>query len=236
MTKSTILKTAITLSILGVSSACLAKLPSLNFVEAGYGQTNIDESFFNDDKFKGFNLAGSYQINESFYIPVRYYKHGSDSSLQYGGGNSSFSQTIDETRELDLSEFAIGIGYALPLSDASLVAFDVSYLNVSVDLDVNYVIIDFENGQQSNRFEDSFSESQSESGVAARAVYQYYFDSGFQIGLGAQYQYVDIDGDSADDAQAVAELMYFFTEGFALKTGAVFGDDSAFDISVRYTF
>lgn len=235
----------LTAILLSASALAHADQPSLSFVELGYGQTNIDGSIFAVDSFKGFNIAASYEFTDTIYVPVSYYRHSGDSSDVFensfntgdGSGNIiTINQLSVSDNSIDLSEFSIGLGYKLELSDSSFLATDLSVLQVKVSVSFDSSFTTTENGVVT--FSDVFSDSESstENGFLLRSVYQKLLDNGFQFNVGLQYKLVRAEGENIDDTAVLLDGLYHFTDNLSAKLGASISGDKQLSATLRYSF
>jgi hypothetical protein len=114
--KKTLLALAL-MTGLAATSANASEL-SYSFVEAGY--TNLGDLDSTADDFDGFNLRGSVELGESFYILGDY---TTTSSTFPGGFDANFDT------------YSLGFGFHHSISDKADIFGDVSYLNGSIDIE-----------------------------------------------------------------------------------------------------
>lgn len=176
-------------------SACafttLAAAPSFNYIQGGY-VTDLNS----EDDFDGWEIKGSFELNNDFYVTGNYQNLGAD----------IFSNNVDA----DL--FSAGIGYKMMLSSNTAFFTELEYLHAKID--VQGYSSDSENGYQIGAGVRSMLTNALE--VKAAAYYQDISDSDQYIKLGAAYQlnnslsvYADIDTDF-DDSQLMTGLRVTF--------------------------
>lgn len=91
---------------------------SYNYVEAGYQKIDIDDDLSGgfDTDGDGFGIAGSFELNENWFMNASY----SDASFDFG---------------IDLTQLSIGGGYHAPLTDSSDFFATLSWVRAEVSAD-----------------------------------------------------------------------------------------------------
>ena len=144
-----------------------------NYIEVGYSSQDHD---ILEGDYKGFELAGSYQLNEDFYIAGKYISN-------------------EEDRDLEFIRQSIGVGIVLSSDDDSAwyTQFDV----VNVEFDRDYAASFDQHGFQLGfgyqmSLSDAFSFSVEVSRLHAREVDDTFGDfSPTYLTLGGKYQFSD---------------------------------------------
>ncbi|MEX2126409.1 MAG: outer membrane beta-barrel protein [Woeseia sp.] len=95
-----------------LSGAAFAQDFDYNFVQASYGQFELDDVDVDGD---GFGIGGSVAVSEHFHL--------------FGGYS-----TGDFDFGVDMSELSAGLGYNAPLSDTVDLIASVAYVSVEVDV------------------------------------------------------------------------------------------------------
>lgn len=98
------------LLLAAASTPALAEGPSYNFIEAGYQEVELDDSFVDVDG-DGFTLGGSVELAETWHA------------------FASYGQT-DFDFDVELDEWAVGGGLHLPISSNTDFVFNLAYLNL----------------------------------------------------------------------------------------------------------
>jgi hypothetical protein len=219
---------------IATSGAAFAEQPNLTFVEAGYGQTDIDGAL--DDDFKGLTFASSIEFGDNWYMPISYFSQSADQSEPFAFLEGNFRAEGQSEIDLDISEVKIGVGYKFPMSSNSLITVDVNYFRIEAKAKISESIREFQNDELV--FSDSFSTSNSEKddGASVRALYRNLLNESFQFNLGLEYSVARIDGDNVNDTAFIAEGLYHFNENYSIKLGVKSGDDTSYGLSGRYSF
>jgi opacity protein-like surface antigen len=106
--KKLVLSSAI-LSIL--SFGALADTPSFNFLEIGYTDS------FDSEVIDGYEVNGSFELNESFFLSASYTK-------------------ATESKLIDLDGYQFGLGYKSKLSDSSVWFTQIDYVKIDNEFDL----------------------------------------------------------------------------------------------------
>jgi hypothetical protein len=88
---------------------------SYNFVQAGYGWLTLDDDFVGDIDGDGFNINGSVEVGENWYIFAGY----SSSDFDFG---------------IDFDELGVGVGFHAPINASADFFATVSYISAEVSL------------------------------------------------------------------------------------------------------
>lgn len=194
-------------TMLGLAVASLACLPiagyaediSYSYAEAGYIATDIDDF---DETFDGFVLRGSFEVVENFFLFASYADQSGDVDVfDFGDVN------------VDATNWALGGGYAYPLSDTMDLVGRIAY--VEAELEAGGESVD----------DDGYLLS---AGVRAMPMEQ--------LELEGNISYVDLS-DAGDDTSFEIAARYYFLPQFAVGVEAGFADDStAYGISARWDF
>ena len=189
------------LAALGAGLACVpavsrAESPSYSFAEAGYVVASPDN--FNKD-FDGFVLRGSFEFVENWFGYARYL----DQSADISGFN------------IDATQWAIGAGFAWPLSDALDIYGKAGYTEVDADAD------ELDVSANDDGYELSV-------GLRGRVL--------DQLELEGAVNYVDLS-DSGDTTAFGVAARWFFMDNFAVGLEGEFGDDAdSYGMGVRWSF
>jgi len=225
-------------SLASLSIHAQAQQPSLSFVEVGYGQTDVEDLGIDDDSYTGFNVAASFEFFDNFYLPITYYSHSADGTSNEENSFNQITQILASSQEIALSELTIGIGYKYDISDRSILATDLSYVEVDVDVDSTFSFQEIDNQTGEVLFQDSGTSSggAGDNGLALRSTLQTLFDSGIQVNLGLQHKVIKVESETLDDTVGIVELLYFVGDQYGVKFGAYIGDENQFTVSARYAF
>jgi hypothetical protein len=104
------LRSVLFTTLLALSANAGAQGFDYDFLSVGYSRLNFDGGGVDVDG-DGFGIAGSFEINESFFI----------------AGNYSFGELEEQGVELDLDTLSAGIGWHTPLSDTVDFVTTLSY-------------------------------------------------------------------------------------------------------------
>jgi hypothetical protein len=138
------------------------------------------------DRFSGINLTASFEFTDAIYVSTSYCKHSDHTNDLCEQGDGTYSERLETSSEVDLSEFTLGLGYKVTISDSSVIATDINYLKVTTGLSsegrfnstLDVAVVTSE--------EFSSSNSEREKGILLRSVYHNLFENGFQVNLGLQ--------------------------------------------------
>lgn len=86
---------------------------SYNYVQAGYGWLTLDDDLIGDLDGDGFNINGSVEVGENWYIFAGY----SNTGFDYG---------------IDLDELGVGVGFHAPISARADFFATVAYISAEV--------------------------------------------------------------------------------------------------------
>lgn len=238
MQVSSFKKSLLASSLLALSTFSQAQQPSMNFAEIGFGQTKVDEEFLDTDSFKGINIAASFEFSDTIYMPITYYKHSDDNNESFINNFGGVTENFSAKNKIDISELSIGLGYKYFLSDSSLIATDISYLNLKFNITSKGSVVIVDSDGFTILVDDQFNNSNSLSadGFALRSVYQNLFDNNIQLNLGLQYKMVREDGENLDDTALILEGVYHITEQWGAKAALLAGEDTQLSLSARYYF
>jgi len=105
---------------LGFALVCLAAPAmaedlSYNYVQLGYGWLTVDEDFIGDIDGDGFNISGSVEVGENWFIVASY----ASADFDFG---------------IDLDELGIGVGFHAPVSDRADFFTTVSYISAEASV------------------------------------------------------------------------------------------------------
>lgn len=228
-------KTLISLALLCASGIAAANQPNLSFVELGYGQTKVDD-FIEDDSFSGFNLGASFELNESWYVPVSYYLHTAEDTENLFFEDTSFRQEGNIKTSVDFSQFSIGLGYQFSVADNAILTVDVNYLQLKAKVKGSVNVQGFQDGELVFAEDYSESNSETENGFSARAIYRNSLTENFQFNLGIQHSVIRIDSETISDTAGIIEGLYHFNEELSVKLSGTIGEDQLLVASVRYSF
>jgi len=228
-------KTLISLALLCASGAAAANQPNLSFVELGYGQTKVDD-LFEDDSLSGFNIGASFELNESWYVPVSYYTHTVDNTEDISFEDTGFRQDGTIKTTLDFSQFSIGLGYQFLLTDNAIMTVDVNYLQLKAKVKGSVNVQGFQDGELVFAENYSESDSETENGFSARAIYRNSLTDNIQFNLGIQHSVIRIDSETTSDTAVIIEGLYHFNDAFSLKLSGTIGEDQLLVASARYSF
>jgi len=103
-------KMCIALAATVLSLNVAAETPTFNYVKAGY--TAQEPDYIGVDQ-TGFEVAGAYEINESFYLAGKYIATSDD--------------------DLDSVRGTIGVGYKMDLTDNTAMFFQLDYAAIEFD-------------------------------------------------------------------------------------------------------
>lgn len=104
------------LAVVCLAAPAMAEDLSYNFVQAGYGWLTIDDDFISGDiDGDGFNVSGSVEVGENWFIVANY----ASADFDFG---------------IDLDELGVGVGFHAPVSDRADFFTTVSYLSAEVSL------------------------------------------------------------------------------------------------------
>lgn len=97
-----------------------SELLNYNYIEGGYARTNIDVDGVGDADFDGFQIRGSAELGESFYL--------------FGGYGST--RNDDAGVDIDFDELQGGVGYRVPVGQmAADFLAEAAYLRQEIDAD-----------------------------------------------------------------------------------------------------
>lgn len=105
-------KTLLTAFLLAVPLSINAEPLSFDFAEIGYTSTERDEI---GGEFTGFEVAGSYQLNEDFYLLAEH--------------------VSTNDRGLDIQTSTLGAGYLYPITDPAILFTQLDLAHVVLDRD-----------------------------------------------------------------------------------------------------
>ncbi len=228
-------KTLISLALLCASGIAAANQPNLSFVELGYGQTKVDD-FFDDESFSGFNLGASFELNESWYVPVSYYLHTGENTEDISFEDTGFRQEGNIKTSLDFSQLSIGLGYQFSVADNAIMTVDVNYLQLKAKVKGSVNVQGFQDGELVFAEDFSESDSETEDGFSARAIYRNSFTDNVQFNLGIQHSVIRIDSETTSDTAGIIEGLYHFNEQLSIKLSGTIGEDQLLVASARYSF
>lgn len=103
------------LSLVLLAIPAMAEDLSYNYIQAGYGWYNFDDDFAGDIDGDGFNINGSVEVGENWYIFAGY----STADFDYG---------------IDLNEASVGVGFHAPINARADFFATVSYVSAEVSL------------------------------------------------------------------------------------------------------
>ncbi|MCW8879834.1 MAG: porin family protein [Kangiellaceae bacterium] len=156
-----------------VSLGSLADSSVSNYVEVGYSSQEHDVL---EGDYKGFELAGSYQLNEDFFVSAKYI-------------------STEEDRDLEFVRKSLGVGFVISADDDSTWYTQFDAVNVLFDRD--YAASFDQNGFQlgfgyQRTLSDAFSFNVEISRLHARKVDDTFGDfSPTYLTLGGKYQFSD---------------------------------------------
>jgi hypothetical protein len=228
-------KTLIAAALLCASGIAAANQPNLSFVELGYGQTKVDD-FFEDDSFSGFNFGASFELNESWYVPISYYSHTADDTENLFFEGDGFRQEGRIKTSVDFSQLSIGLGYQFSVTDNAIVTVDVNYLQLKAKVKGSGNIRFFQDNELVAADDFSESDSETEDGFSARVIYRNLLTESFQFNLGIQQSVIRIDSETTSDTAGIIEGLYHFNDALSLKLSATIGEDQLLVASARYSF
>lgn len=165
--------------------------PRYTYIQAGYQAIEFDDLDVDGD---GFGLTGSLAVTDRVYLKASYGTY----DLDFG---------------VDATEYELGVGASLPMSDVFHLIGEIGYAAAEVE---------------ANGFDAD------DDGYALAGGFRWMAMP--QLELGATLNYVDLD-DSGDDTGLSAHALYNFTEAFAVGAGIDLGDDvTGYSIALRYDF
>lgn len=225
------------LSIFMTCANSYAAQPNLNFVEVGYGQTKV-EDLIEDDSFKGFNLAASFEVSDSWYVPMSYYKHSGSSTERFSNefNSGSIVEMFDSKTNIDFSELTVGLGYQFSLGDTSIVSVDVSYLKIKAEVNAKFNYIVLENGVPIDGATGDEDFSESDNGVLTRVMYRNLINDNLQLNLGLRHKAARINSETTTETSGIIEGIYHIDERFSIKLAGIVADEQSIVASARYSF
>jgi Outer membrane protein beta-barrel domain len=189
-------------SILALLASSFAVVPlaaqaeglSYSQLDAGYVVTDIDNF---DDEADGFMLRGSYEFVENWFGYARY-----------------LDQSVDAFGfDVDLTQFSLGLGYALPLADTTDLYGKLGYTSVEADA----------GGASAD--DDGY-----ELAIGLRSQPME------QLELEGSVNYIDLS-DSGDDTSLGLAARWYLTQQLAVGLEGEFADDTtSYGIGVRWSF
>lgn len=161
------------------------------YIQGGYQAIEFDDLDVDGD---GFGIGGSFGVTDRVFLTADYATY----DLDFG---------------IDATEYGLGIGASLPLSQQFHLVGELGYVEAEVEV-------------------DGFDAD--DSGYALGGGFRWKASPVFE--LGAMLNYADLD-DSGDDTSLSASGLYNFTEAFAVGAGINLADDTTgYSLGVRYDF
>lgn len=213
------------------SATSLASQPNLDNVQAAYSTIELDDGLSDPD---GFAFGASKAFSDNWYGSISYetYSTSNESSFLYNEGTpEEFLET--QLQNVDLTATAIGIGYKVDMGDNSFITIEGGSYRLSLDL-TNDFSIRYTDTSRSPNINDRSSESTSLSGFYIETSYQQRSEQ-WQYGIGVLYRDVGNSRGDIDETGLTLELMYYFTDDFAVRANYE-SSDTLFGIGVRYDF
>lgn len=183
---------ALTTSFLLFTPATQAEDISYNYLDVGYARVDIDDI---NEEADGFQLRGSAEVTKNIFIFSNY----SDLTADVEGF------------DVDVSEFDLGVGYAVPVGAASSLYGKLSYVNAEAEF---------------------LGISVDDDGYGLAAGLRTRPTTNFE--LEGYVDYVDLS-DLGDETSFGAAARYFVAPQFAVAAELVFGDDATtYGLGVRW--
>lgn len=215
-------------------SSVYAKQPSLDFVQVGYAQIELDDETSDQSDADGFSFSLNKAFSDSWYGGVSYDIYSTDESERFIiNEGTQFEFIEDVATDLDLSATSIGLGYKIDMNETSFVTIEGGYYSLDVDVDGLFSLT-YTNPEQGTNFSNRFSNSVSFSGYYADVSYQARVDQ-FQYGIGVLYRRVSESGITIDDTGLTLEAAYYLTDNFAIRANFE-SSDTLLSLGVRYDF
>jgi hypothetical protein len=203
---------------------------SYGYVELDYINLDIDQEDENLNVFKndfdnggGYGISLSFPINESLFI----FGDWSDTESDFTFSDNTGVFVPSDT---DIKRLNIGLGFAMPMSDATDLVFSGAYSDIDYD--------DFNVGADSDDIDDlddaldDLNEDPSD-GYFVDAKIRSQFAPAWEGSVGARYT----DIQDADGFSLIGNVMYEFSPNFALNLSLDAGDELVtWGAGVRYTF
>lgn len=234
--KKSVLLTSLFLSSQFLSNQAFAEQPSFNYGGISYTQfsEDADEEDVDGD---GYEIDFSIEINKNWHA-IASFKNSAldDESFEDLFEDDDFRFSFSTSEKTDISELSIGIGYRFDVSDNSLIAFDLSYYQIKVDVSVNGEFNVVDNGELIDS--GSFSESEDESfnGFQSKVFYNHQFTESFRGAVGFKYTNIEIEDQSADESNVFVDLDYRIYNNLSASIGVEVGDRDVYSLGVRYFF
>ncbi len=111
--------------------AASAENISYSFVEAGYSQTNVDESLLRDPKLKGGYIRGSFGIAENVNLFAGYDDGSTTPHPAFYGS--------DFRLKLKQKQYEFGAGYHMPFTDRLDFTADLAYVHLEMQARIDGV-------------------------------------------------------------------------------------------------
>jgi len=201
------------LSLMFSSSLCFAEASNYSFVQAGFNNTSLDNPSGPDIDFEGFDVKGSFQFAEDWYVTATYYDITTEDPIDIGGGTLA---------DVDLDLLTVNLGYVFAKNEVGSLYGEVGFADAGISAAVA-----------------GATASDSESGVAAAIGVR--ANMGQRMEMRAGFNYVDVD--FGDDTFFSGDLMWHFFKGLgavdsisgvlSMTTG---GDSDSFIGSIRVSF
>ena len=218
--------------IMGISTSALSSEPSLNSVEANFSSFELEE-FGTLHRFDGFNIAGTVQISENFYIPLSYSWYSNDVGRSFVENLATQPRIVIQEQEVEITDVEIGIGYRQLLEDGNFLTYEFGYFELDYDV-TNLNVRTVLNGESTQGYNGSGSVSELKS-FYWEAKYHHTFTDTFHANVGIRYRGDAANGTELDDRGLTAELQYLLNDNLRLKAGFESGD-SEFKFGVQYNF
>lgn len=232
--------TTLSLGIFNVNAE--ETLPSINYIEAGYIDMEIDDflthSQANTVDFKGSYLDGRYGLFSNFYINLGIKTTISDSvnfdlTRNFGGT----SVNLKGTTELEFNEQRLGFGYTIEPSDNWRITADINYFRqryiddrtgtATVTGDINDVPINFRTIADRQVTLD---------GGLVRVGTEYAVTSDLTLQGNVTYQNISGDGFRLKGARLNLVANYQFAKNWAFIGNYQISNENALYLGVRYSF
>lgn len=193
-------------------SLCFAEALNYNYAQAGFNNTTVDLGPFGDADFDGFDIKGSYNFYDVWYVTANFYSLTSENPVNVGG------VLIDA----DLQFLTASVGYVFAENNLGSIYGELGFADVTADASSG-----------------AASGSESESGFTAALGLRANLTERAELRVGVNYVDVDIADDTTFSADF---LWHFFkdlgpvSEVSALITYANATDSDSVIFGVRASF
>ncbi len=218
------------------SQTAFAQAPSFNYVDAGYaivqGEDDLDGN--------GFSVKASYALSDNWYLLASYIDINFDDEVfEESYDDGEYYYDFSSKTDLDTSMINLGVGYRWATTENSAIAVDLSYVKLKAKVKGRISYSEgFRDAENPYSFDDSYSDSDSDSANGAKVKVGYYsnFAENFQSAIGLSYIKVKVDDETLDDTGIFADISYKFTDNFAVSVAAEIADEKSYILGARYYF